>query len=42
MANIQGLDLDDALLIGSDQFRAVMRVFLKEKKQELEKDPKYR
>ena len=28
MANSDHLDVDDALMIGSDQFRAIMRVYL--------------
>ncbi len=42
MANIQGLDMDDALLIGSDNFRAVMKVFLKEQKALFMKGRTYR
>ena len=42
MASVQGLDIDDALLIGSDNFRAVTKVFLKEKKNEFIHGRNYR
>ena len=30
LASVEGLDIDEALLIGSDNFRAVTKVFLNE------------
>lgn len=35
MVNIDNLDLDDALMIGSDHFRAIMKVYIQDQKKHI-------